>query len=291
MFDYSNPIWRSNLAHIIVRNPRQAKPPVASSHTYALFQKSMAPGLVRGNAARIGGRNDPETTAGYLPEHACGGSGKIRVVEDFLLATAQPKLCGLKLRNCCMKSEHSISATSAKCRSQSIWFLNLERNNPSNYSSENEALYATASHPRIIKGLRSCVYRANVRPTAMNGKGTVFSDIKIWTFKRTSWSNIAIICDSFIFGSATALFFYVTFILNLILSVVKAADNQINIRSNSSTKNNRVDGSDYIGRLKKEISSTDAFHCNVKNSRTQTSLITDKNNQQERSFMRVQIAW
>ena len=31
-----------------------------------------------------------------LPAHACGGSGKIRVVEDFLLATAQPRLCGLK---------------------------------------------------------------------------------------------------------------------------------------------------------------------------------------------------
>lgn len=47
------------------------------------------------------------------------------MVDDFLRATAQPKLCGLKLRNCCMKSEHSISATSAKWRSQSIWFLNL----------------------------------------------------------------------------------------------------------------------------------------------------------------------
>lgn len=59
-----------------------------------------------------------------IPEQACGGSGKIRVVELFLLATAQPSDCGLKLRNCCIKSEHSMRATSAKCKSQRIWFLN-----------------------------------------------------------------------------------------------------------------------------------------------------------------------
>ena len=38
-------------------------------------------------------------------------------------ATAQPRDCGLKLRNCCIKSELSMRATSAKCRSQKIWFL------------------------------------------------------------------------------------------------------------------------------------------------------------------------
>lgn len=53
----------------------------------------------------------------HLPEHACGGSGNMSVVEDFLRATAQPNDCGLNARNCCMKSEHSMSATSAKCRS------------------------------------------------------------------------------------------------------------------------------------------------------------------------------
>jgi len=59
----------------------------------------------------------------HSPEQAWGGSGKISVVELFLLATAQPRLCGLKLRSCCIKSEHSMRATSAKCRSQRIWFL------------------------------------------------------------------------------------------------------------------------------------------------------------------------
>ena len=34
-----------------------------------------------------------------------------------------PKLCALKFLSCCMKSELSISAISAKCRSQRIWFL------------------------------------------------------------------------------------------------------------------------------------------------------------------------
>lgn len=60
----------------------------------------------------------------HLPPHACGGNGNMSVVELFLLATAQPSDCGLKLRSCCMKSEHSIKATSAKWRSQSMWFLN-----------------------------------------------------------------------------------------------------------------------------------------------------------------------
>ena len=44
----------------------------------------------------------------------CGGKGKMSVVELFLLATAQPRLCALKLRSCCIKSELSISAMSAK---------------------------------------------------------------------------------------------------------------------------------------------------------------------------------
>lgn len=57
-----------------------------------------------------------------IPEHACGGNGNISVVELLRRATAQPKDCGLKLLNCCIKSEHSISETSAKCKSQSIWF-------------------------------------------------------------------------------------------------------------------------------------------------------------------------
>lgn len=55
-----------------------------------------------------------------LPEHACGGNGNISVVELFRLATAQPNDCGLKLRSCCMKSEHSMRATSAKCKSHKI---------------------------------------------------------------------------------------------------------------------------------------------------------------------------
>ena len=41
----------------------------------------------------------------------------------FRLATAHPSDCGLKLRSCCMKSDDSIRATSAKCKSQKIWFL------------------------------------------------------------------------------------------------------------------------------------------------------------------------
>ena len=88
----------------------------------------------------------------HLPEHAWGGKGNISVVELFLLATAQPRLwnnkslfnfvstnlklhkkyChnylhtwGLKFLNCCMKSELSIKAMSAKCKSHKIWFLNL----------------------------------------------------------------------------------------------------------------------------------------------------------------------
>lgn len=48
----------------------------------------------------------------FLPEHAWGGSGKIKVVELLRRATMDPSDCGLKLRNCCMKSEHSMSATS-----------------------------------------------------------------------------------------------------------------------------------------------------------------------------------
>ena len=60
-----------------------------------------------------------------LPEHACGGSGNINVVELFRLATAHPKLWGLNDLNCCMKSELSISAISEKCKSHSIMFLNL----------------------------------------------------------------------------------------------------------------------------------------------------------------------
>lgn len=55
-----------------------------------------------------------------LPEHACGGSGNINVVELFRRATAHPSDCGLKLRSCCIKSEHSMRATSAKCRSHNI---------------------------------------------------------------------------------------------------------------------------------------------------------------------------
>lgn len=58
----------------------------------------------------------------YIPEQACGGNGNINVVELFLLATAHPNDCGLKLLNCCIKSEVSINATSAKCRSHKMWF-------------------------------------------------------------------------------------------------------------------------------------------------------------------------
>lgn len=58
-----------------------------------------------------------------IPEQAWGGNGKISVVEDFLRATAQPRLCGLKDRSWFIKSEHSIRATSAKWRSHKIWFL------------------------------------------------------------------------------------------------------------------------------------------------------------------------
>lgn len=47
----------------------------------------------------------------------------MRVVDDLRRATAQPRDWGLKLRSCCMKSEHSMRATSAKCRSQRMWFL------------------------------------------------------------------------------------------------------------------------------------------------------------------------
>lgn len=63
-----------------------------------------------------------------IPEQACGGSGKISVVELLRRATAQPSDWGLKLRSCCMKSLHSIRATSAKCKSHRIWFCNRERN-------------------------------------------------------------------------------------------------------------------------------------------------------------------
>ena len=45
------------------------------------------------------------------------------VVELFLLATAHPRLCGLKFLSCCMKSELSMRAMSAKWRSHRIWFL------------------------------------------------------------------------------------------------------------------------------------------------------------------------
>ena len=54
------------------------------------------------------------------PEHACGGSGNIRVVELFRRATAHPRLCGLKARSWFIKSELSIRARSAKWRSQYI---------------------------------------------------------------------------------------------------------------------------------------------------------------------------
>lgn len=59
-----------------------------------------------------------------IPEHAWGGNGKISVVELLRRATAHPRDCGLKLRSCCMKSLHSIRATSAKCKSHRIWFCN-----------------------------------------------------------------------------------------------------------------------------------------------------------------------
>lgn len=58
-----------------------------------------------------------------LPAQAWGGKGNINVVELFRLATALPNDWGLKLLNCCMKSEHSIKATSAKWRSHNIWFF------------------------------------------------------------------------------------------------------------------------------------------------------------------------
>lgn len=76
----------------------------------------------RVGAARGVARLKIKKTSDYIPEQACGGSGNINVVELLRLATAQPKDCGLKLRSCCIKSEHSIRATSAKCRSHSIWF-------------------------------------------------------------------------------------------------------------------------------------------------------------------------
>jgi hypothetical protein len=52
----------------------------------------------------------------YLPEQACGGSGNIKVVELLRRATIEPSDCGLKLLSCCIKSEHSISATSGEGR-------------------------------------------------------------------------------------------------------------------------------------------------------------------------------
>lgn len=59
-----------------------------------------------------------------IPEQACGGNGKISVVELLRRATAHPRDCGLKLRSCCIKSLHSMRATSAKCKSHRIWFCN-----------------------------------------------------------------------------------------------------------------------------------------------------------------------
>lgn len=50
------------------------------------------------------------------PEQAWGGKGNIKVVELLRRATIDPNDCGLKLRNCCIKSEHSISATSIVSR-------------------------------------------------------------------------------------------------------------------------------------------------------------------------------
>ena len=44
----------------------------------------------------------------------------MRVVELFLLATAQPRLWALKFLSCCMKSLDSMRAMSAKWRSQRI---------------------------------------------------------------------------------------------------------------------------------------------------------------------------
>lgn len=136
----------------------------------------------------------------YLPEHAWGGNGKIRVVEDFLLATAQPKLCGLKLRNCCMKSEHSISATSAKCRSQSIWFLNLEcRTTLRIICWKQVVFYAAVFYPRIIK--RHLSMESRLQPQnehqllAMNNSDIVFFFAliaNIWIHIFAKYMNINI---------------------------------------------------------------------------------------------------
>ena len=62
------------------------------------------------------------------------------VVELFLRATAHPKLWGLKFLSCCIKSELSIRAMSAKCRSHRIWFLNLKEIRFRNFAfkAENE---------------------------------------------------------------------------------------------------------------------------------------------------------
>lgn len=40
---YAKPTSRDNFARIIARNPRRAKPPVASSHAYALLQSRRRP--------------------------------------------------------------------------------------------------------------------------------------------------------------------------------------------------------------------------------------------------------
>lgn len=78
-------------------------------------------GSTRKTLPNMPAQHKPHVKSPWPP--TCGGRGKIRVVELFLRATAHPRLWALKFRNCCMKSELSIRAMSAKWRSHRIWFL------------------------------------------------------------------------------------------------------------------------------------------------------------------------
>jgi hypothetical protein len=60
----------------------------------------------------FGGNETFHFKARNSPEHACGGSGNISVVELLRRATMEPSDCGLKLRSCCIKSDDSNIATS-----------------------------------------------------------------------------------------------------------------------------------------------------------------------------------
>jgi len=86
-----------------------AIPPIRSQYRFGHNTREMCPSpAVHWGYGTHGTHRAYSICIWYIPEQACGGSGNISVVELLRLATAQPKDCGLKLRSCCMKSEHSL---------------------------------------------------------------------------------------------------------------------------------------------------------------------------------------